>query len=575
MSEPLPLFRGFAPDDPLLCRPDAAPLAATRMLAAARALAMRLPDTPWIVNRCEDPARFALGCAAALVAGRTILLPPARADGVHAQLAARYPDAWALTDEADDMGAGARVLAVPDPFRHDGAAWPPPAIPAQHVAAVLFTSGSTGVPQAHAKSWSALVRGAATFGAALGPLPRDAVILGTVAAQHMFGLETTLLAPWQNGVPLAAARPLYPADLAAAADALDRAGRSVWLMTTPLHLRACHAGLAHPPAVARIVTSTMPLPQPLAKRVERDWRVRIDEIYGCTEGGMLASRRTAETAAFTPAPGLAFDLDAEGCAHVRGGQLDDVLVLGDRFDRAGNALLLRGRSADVVKIGGKRTSLAALDAALLALPGVCDGAFVLEQPDATRVAALVVSPAHDATSLRAALARHIDRAFLPRPLLFVAALPRDAQGKLAHAARVAALGAARAAAASPARRTHGAHESRETLETLETHGAPAPRPDRVLHASARVPASHPALPGHFPGRPLVPAVMLLEAVERLLRDHGLVLMKLRDARFTRPVAPDDPIAIRVELGERPRGRFTVSVDGTAAASGVFDWRMTS
>jgi acyl-coenzyme A synthetase/AMP-(fatty) acid ligase len=63
--------------------------------------------------------------------------------------------------------------------------------------------------------------------------------------------------------------------------------------------------------------------------------------------------------------------------------------------------------------------------------------------DATRTAALVVSelpPAH----ILDALAQHIDPVFLPRPLLMVQQLPRNAVGKLTQAALQAALaGAAR------------------------------------------------------------------------------------------------------------------------------------
>jgi hypothetical protein len=211
---------------------------------------------------------------------------------------------------------------------------------------------------------------------------------------------------------------------------LRDAGRRVWLMTTPLHLRAFHAGLA--PRLRSTASSfpTMPLAVDLARDVERDWRVAVSEIYGCTEGGMLAVRRPAHDERFMPGAGLAFELDREGRARVSGGQLDASLALSDRFRREGEGLVLVGRSSEFVKIAGKRTTLAALTAALQSIPGVLDGAFLMSDPDATRLAALAVAPGHDAASLRAALAARVDRAFLPRPLAFVAALPRDPQGKL-------------------------------------------------------------------------------------------------------------------------------------------------
>jgi acyl-coenzyme A synthetase/AMP-(fatty) acid ligase len=47
-----------------------------------------------------------------------------------------------------------------------------------------------------------------------------------------------------------------------------------------------------------------------------------------------------------------------------------------------------------------------------------------------RLAAFVVAPGHTIESLMSALRQRIDAAFLPRPLCIVAALPRNALGKL-------------------------------------------------------------------------------------------------------------------------------------------------
>jgi acyl-coenzyme A synthetase/AMP-(fatty) acid ligase len=96
--------------------------------------------------------------------------------------------------------------------------------------------------------------------------------------------------------------------------------------------------------------------------------------------------------------------------------------------------LLHGRIADLVNIAGKRHSLASLNHLLNTIPGVVDGAFYM--PDETghnhiaRLAACVVAPGLDAPHLLAALREQIDPVFLPRPLLFVDALPRNSTGKL-------------------------------------------------------------------------------------------------------------------------------------------------
>ena len=101
------------------------------------------------------------------------------------------------------------------------------------------------------------------------------------------------------------------------------------------------------------------------------------------------------------------------------------------------SFLLHGRIADLVNIAGKRHSLASLNHLLNSIPGVVDGAFYMpDEPGEARIARLaacVVAPGMDAPRLLAALREHIDPVFLPRPLLFVDALPRNHTGKLPRA----------------------------------------------------------------------------------------------------------------------------------------------
>jgi 3-hydroxymyristoyl/3-hydroxydecanoyl-(acyl carrier protein) dehydratase len=218
-----------------------------------------------------------------------------------------------------------------------------------------------------------------------------------------------------------------------------------------------------------------------------------------------------------------------------------MLTLADRLrpvDARGRFELV-GRDADIIKIAGKRASLTGLTRELCAIPGVLDGVAFLPRPDARRIAALVVAPRADAEALRRQLALRVDAAFLPRPLVLVDALPRDAVGKLPMAALCAAL--------------------------TPRHVSQAPR--RTLTGHAQFQRDHPALSGHFPGRPIVPAVLLLSAVADVLRTAGLRVIECAKAKFLVPVLPGQALEIRIVIDACCAASFEIVAAGRVAAAG--------
>ncbi len=423
----------------VLFRSAAGAVTAGAFAGDAQRLAAGLPDLPYAINLCRDRYAFAVGFAAALLRGQVSLLTSDRAPGRIAALAARYAGLYAI---ADSPLEGAPVegppVVAPGPF--GGPAAPIPAIPGDQVAVLVFTSGSTGEPVAHTKRWAALAARNRDGGVAFGFDPAcPATIVGTVPPQHMYGFETTVLLPLHAPAASWCGPVFFPADIR---DALAAVPAPRVLVTTPFQLRGLHQAPVALPPLWRVISATAPLDTALAEAAERQWATpeaatEVWEIFGATEVGSAAARRTAAGPEWTPYPQVslrgeedAIWVEAPGAVPTR---LDDRLELlpDGRFR-------LLGRRTDVVKLGGHRASLAGLNAALLAVAGVEDGVFV--PPDAQapgageRMTAFVVAPTRTAEAILADLRGRIDPVFLPRRIVHVERLPRNELGKLPRSA---------------------------------------------------------------------------------------------------------------------------------------------
>jgi acyl-coenzyme A synthetase/AMP-(fatty) acid ligase len=435
----LPLLSHGSPDSIVAWRADGA-VTRRQYLSEINQLIDCFPAGSHLLNMCSDRYRFSVGLAAAIVSGKVSLLPSTHTPGVIRQIKDFASDVFCLTD-SDPCTIDLPQLRYPTMVSRQSDSYGIPQIDHDQRIAVVFTSGSTGLPQPHSKTWGALV-GCVKAEVLHLKLSHETpyTVIGTVPPQHMYGFESTVLMAWQNGYALSHAQPFYPADIC---QALAAAPPPRVLISSPVHLRALlDAGLALP-EVSCVVSATAPLSMKLAQEIEARFNAPLMEIYGSTETGQLASRRSVQGAEWQLFPGIKW-VSEGGTVRASGGHIETSVPMSDLIEPiTDERFLLHGRIADLVNIAGKRHSLASLNYLLNSIPGVVDGAFFM--PDETgsgktsRLAACVVAPDMEANQLRAALREHVAPVFLPRPLLLVDALPRTRAGKLPRAALQALL----------------------------------------------------------------------------------------------------------------------------------------
>jgi acyl-coenzyme A synthetase/AMP-(fatty) acid ligase len=540
-----PLVFHSSPDQTIAWR-DGAPVTVREFLADVQALADALPEGGHVFNVCTDRYRFTVSLCATLVAGKTSLLPSTHTPEMVRALASFAPDAFCLHDN-DDCAIDLPRFRYPQAASRVTSEAHVPHIDGARVVAYVFTSGSTGVPVPHRKTWGFLVKNVRAAAARLGLLGEaGATLIGTVPPQHMYGFESTVLLALLGGLAFSNRQPFYPVDIRAELAAVPEPRV---LVSSPIHLRALFANEEALPRASLVLSATAALAEKLALDAEARLDAPLMEIYGSTETGQIATRRTAHTAAWELFPDIALTPRADDAGEptmwASGGHVEVPVPMGDALELIDDThFLLHGRKADLINIAGKRTSLAYLNHQLNAVPGVIDGVFYMpdESPadseTVRRLMALVVAPELAAADLQRALRERIDAAFMPRPLLFVDSLPRNATGKL----------------------------PREVLTQLIEQER-----SRRAALSFTVPPEHPALAGHFPGRPIVPGVVLLDHAldaigSALGKNFGAC--RIESAKFLSPAAPGEALDITYETSASGAIRFTIRAGVRAVASGA-------
>lgn len=408
---------------------------------AALELTERIPDGHLVCNLCHSNLAFFITWIATLRRRLPIVLPPSRgvADLELVISTARSP-VVVITDQATHPELNATFLKyLPNTKAKT--------LPAQalrwqadlrQAKVTLYSSGSTGKPEAKSRSLTQLYAGALQLGTRLGltedsgPIPlQNEVnhIVSCVPPQHMFGIETVVMISFAFAKTVLNQRPLLPSDIQ---DAIVSCKSKVMWVATPIHLRAISRTSTELHSCSLTITSTMPLSRELACATETLTQSPIIEIYGSTETGALATRRTSKDPDWRPLDDVKVTF-GPSIVEVSGPHFDSPQPIADALEPlCSNRFSLTGRNTDLIKIGGRRTSLAALNGVLLSINQIDDGVFIAPNQDSLGRLALIYANKNEVPIqvLWSALRKRIDPVFLPRIMIRVDKLPRNERGKV-------------------------------------------------------------------------------------------------------------------------------------------------
>ena len=349
------------------------------------------------------------------------------------------------------LGSSREDVALPvvpiDVAARSATSWPEPT---RGTALIMYTSGTTGPPKGAVISHAALAACLDGLRAAWDWSPDDVLVHG-LPLFHVHGLVLGVLGALRAGSPLVHTGRPTPAGYAAAGGTLYFGVPTVWGRV------AADAAAARALRSARLLVSgSAGLPAPVFDALAGLAGQGPVERYGMTETLITLAARAAEPRrpgwVGRPIDGVQARLvdvaDGVGRLQVRGATLFDgylgrgpAPLTGDGWFDTGDAAVVDEAGAyrivgrvkdDLIKSGGYRIGAGEVEAALLEHPAVAEAAVVGEPDDdlGQRVVAYVVASGVDGTVLIEHVATRLSVHKRPREVRFVAALPRNAMGKI-------------------------------------------------------------------------------------------------------------------------------------------------
>ena len=390
---------------------------------------------PTICLCSDDKALLAAALIASLSSGGPLLiLPYAHSRQALEEVTEALSPTFFLGDDPGDFPPGPRAIdAAAIPLQ--GAALTDSVRDPDEPFLILFTGGSTGKPAIWPKTPRNMLAEARYQSDAFG-ITKDDLFLSTVPPYHIYGLLFSVLIPLVSSARVLPGIYTFPREILLAAEE----HKATVLVSVPVHFRVLKNDALERFHLRMAFSSAGMLDREDALYFREKTGVDVVEVYGSTEtGGVATRRRFRDRESWVPMDRVDWKI-RDGSICVRSDFLSPTLprdgegffVTADCADPDGEGrFILRGRADDIVKIGGKRVDMAAVQAKLKQIPGVYD-AVVIALPVRTgrqnELAALVATRL-DIMDVRRGIAGISEAYAVPKRLAVVEEIPMTRSGK--------------------------------------------------------------------------------------------------------------------------------------------------
>lgn len=415
------------------------------------------------------------------------------------------------------------------------------AVVSQQTALIMFTSGSSGAPTAIYKTFKQINAELAILEEHWGDALKRTVIVSTVSRHHMYGLPFCIL--W----PLVAGRAFLNQELIYLEQLLAIQDMAMTVISSPAHLEHIPdtldwSKLKH--SIRVIFSAGALLSEAAFKDCQRKTGVLVTEIYGSTETGAVAFRDQSVAAQWQPLNGIRIkDSDGKLAISSPAAIVGDWYVTEDLCEiDAHNQFALLGRTDKIIKVGGKRISVTALESRLKTHHWVKNVRIILLQNRKNRVGAVVQLTEEGNAQLvdqgklvmnrvlTILLTEYVEKIAWPRYWRFVSQMPVNQQGKTtAQDLKVLFDNETRPRLPQILEKTTDEASGKYVVEFIVPHD--------LFY-----------LEGHFPGRPILPGVVqiswAIHYFRELFGDPGDFL-RLEVLKFQQVIQPGEKISLNM------------------------------